>query len=74
MNFSFPRLASSLLIQSRSSLFPFATAGAIVSWFPNEVIPTVKLGFTLAQAISSVLSLAIASPRLSFNASNISEY
>jgi len=70
--FSFPNFSRSLLIQSRSSLFPFETAGAIVSLLPKLARPTVNPGFFFAQARTSVLSLTIASPRLSFKASNIS--
>ena len=48
--------------QSSNSLFPFVTAGAIVSWLPSDGIPTTKLGFSFAYAITSVLSFAQATP------------
>lgn len=66
-----PSASSSVLSQFNSSVLPLATAGAIVSWPPKAGMLTVKPGLDLAQAISSVLSLAIAAPRPSLSAEDL---
>ena len=68
-NCSSARALISSLIAFRRSVFPFCTAGAIVSISPRDSIPTEKPLFCCAHASTSVLSVEKASPLPSRRAS-----
>ena len=68
-NCSSARDLISSLIAFRRSVFPFCTAGAIVSISPRDSIPTEKPLFCCAHASTSVLSVENASPLPSRSAS-----